>query len=69
MFLSEDADSDGEEGVFYVWTHEEIHDSLHPAHAALFCRAFQVRPGGNFEYGSTVLNRSLGIRPDDPGLQ
>ena len=65
---SEDADSDGEEGTFYVWTKQEIHDRLHPAHAALFCRAYNIDSSGNFEHGTTVLNRSLSVQPDDPGL-
>jgi len=65
---SEDADSDGEEGTFYVWTHREIHERLHPAHASLFCRAFKVEIGGNFEHGTTVLNRSGSVAPDDPEL-
>jgi len=65
---SEDADSDGEEGTFYVWTQREIQERLVPAHAALFCRAFTVEIGGNFENGTTVLQRSETIRPDDPTL-
>jgi uncharacterized protein YyaL (SSP411 family) len=65
---SEDADSEGEEGTFYVWTHREIHERLVPAHASLFCRAFQVQIGGNFEHGTTVLNRSTSVAPDDPTL-
>jgi uncharacterized protein YyaL (SSP411 family) len=65
---SEDADSDGEEGTFYVWTHREIHERLVPAHAALFCRAFSIDLSGNFEHGTTVLQRSDTVRPDDPTL-
>jgi hypothetical protein len=65
---SEDADSDGEEGTFYVWTQREIQERLVPAHAALFCRAFSVKLGGNFEHGTTVLHRSEMVRPDDPTL-
>jgi uncharacterized protein YyaL (SSP411 family) len=65
---SEDADSDGEEGTFYVWTHRQIHERLVPAHASLFCRAFSVDLSGNFEHGTSVLNRSASVRPDDPTL-
>jgi len=51
-----DADSEGEEGKFYVWTAEEIDEVLGPDEAALFKRAYDVRPEGNWE-GKTILNR------------
>jgi uncharacterized protein YyaL (SSP411 family) len=50
-----DADSEGEEGKFYVWTAEDI-DRLLGADSALFKRAYDVTPGGNWE-GHTILNR------------
>jgi uncharacterized protein len=50
-----DADSEGEEGKFYVWTAEEI-DRLLGADAAAFKLAYDVTPGGNWE-GHTILNR------------
>jgi len=49
-----DADSEGEEGRFYVWTKEEI-DGILGADAALFCRFYDVSSYGNFE-GSVILN-------------
>ena len=52
---SEDADSEGEEGKFYVWTEAEI-DSLLGADAAAFKRAYDVTPAGNWE-GHTILRR------------
>jgi len=52
---SEDADSDGEEGKFYVWTGGEI-DSLLGDDAAAFKRAYDVTPDGNWE-GHTILRR------------
>jgi uncharacterized protein len=50
-----DADSEGEEGRFYVWAEAEI-DALLGADANLFKRAYDVRPEGNWE-GKTILNR------------
>ena len=50
-----DADQDGEEGAFYVWTEKEVDDALGPA-AAAFKAAYDVTPGGNWE-GHTVLRR------------
>jgi len=56
---SEDADSEGEEGKFYVWTAAEI-DALLGADAPVFKRAYDVTPDGNWE-GHTILRR---VTPD-----
>jgi hypothetical protein len=58
-----DADSEGEEGKFYVWTEAEI-DRLLGADAAFFKEAYDVRAGGNWE-GHTILNRSKKMLLDD----
>ena len=55
---SEDADSMGEEGLFYTWTPEEIAEVLGREEAGEFCRVFNVTSGGNFERGRSVLWRS-----------
>lgn len=56
-FLSaEDADSEGVEGKFYVWTEEEILALLGAADGALFCECYGVTAGGNFEHAN-ILNR------------
>jgi uncharacterized protein YyaL (SSP411 family) len=52
---SEDADSEGEEGRFYVWTEAEV-DALLGDAAAAFKRAYDVTPEGNWE-GHTILRR------------
>lgn len=51
-----DADSEHEEGRFYVWSAAEILEVL-GSDAAEFAAAFDVTPGGNWE-GKTILNRS-----------
>lgn len=51
-----DADSEGEEGLFYVWREEEIDRLLDGPDAALFKRVYNVTPQGNWE-GVTILNR------------
>jgi uncharacterized protein YyaL (SSP411 family) len=51
-----DADSEGEEGKFYIWTAAET-DALLGADAALFKDAYDVRPEGNWE-GHTILHRN-----------
>ncbi len=58
-----DADSEGHEGKFYVWTPAEIAALLPPAEAALVKAAYGVTAAGNFE-GTTILNR----RDDQPDL-
>lgn len=53
-----DADSEGEEGKFYVWSVEEVEAVLGDRGQA-FCDAYDVRQGGNWE-GKTILNRKIG---------
>ena len=54
---SYDADSEGEEGRFYLWTAQEITNVLgHGEEAALFSQVYDVAEGGNWE-GKTILNR------------
>jgi uncharacterized protein len=52
---AEDADSEGVEGKFYVWTPAEIADALGQADAELFCAFYDVTDRGNFE-GKNILN-------------
>ncbi|MBT8493196.1 MAG: thioredoxin domain-containing protein [Deltaproteobacteria bacterium] len=56
LCASQDADSEGEEGKFYVWTPEQIAAVLGPADAIQFNSAYGVTEEGNFE-GATVLER------------
>ena len=51
-----DADSEHEEGKFYVWSEAEI-DAVLRERAGLFKRHYDVSPEGNWE-GKTILNRS-----------
>ncbi|MCE9624423.1 MAG: thioredoxin domain-containing protein [Deltaproteobacteria bacterium] len=52
FYSAEDADSEGEEGKFYVWTFEELSEALSRDELDHFCRVYQVSPGGNFEHGT-----------------
>jgi len=54
-----DADSEGEEGKFYVWSLTEIRQAL-GADADDFAEQYDVTAGGNFE-GSNILNRLKGL--------
>jgi uncharacterized protein YyaL (SSP411 family) len=54
FYSAEDADSEGEEGRFYVWTPEEVR-ALLPAEVAEAALAYwDIRPGGNFEHGRSI---------------
>ncbi len=63
FFASEDADSEGEEGRFYVWTPAQVNAVLGPTDGAIACHAFGVTEPGNFEHGATVLSRSVELDP------
>jgi uncharacterized protein len=62
FYSSLDADSEGEEGKFYVWTLDEIREVL-GEESEFFEAAYGVSERGNWE-GKTVLQRSL----DEPSL-
>jgi uncharacterized protein len=55
-----DADSEGEEGKFYVWSYEEALKALGDEDGQYFARHYDVTPGGNFE-GQNILNRLAGL--------
>jgi len=55
FYASQDADSEGEEGRFYVWTPDQIDAVLGAEAGAGFSRAYGVTPRGNFEGGRSVL--------------
>ena len=48
FYSAEDADSEGEEGRFYVWTWEELHAVLGESDAAWVAAKFNVQPEGNY---------------------
>ena len=59
-FLSaEDADSEGEEGRFYVWTPAQLGAALSPEDAALVATRYGVTPAGNFEHGASILHEAV----------
>jgi len=54
FYSAEDADSEGEEGKFYVWTKKEIETCLGDDLATSFCLAYGVEADGNWE-GNNIL--------------
>ena len=55
FFASQDADSEGHEGIYYVWTPEQIRSELGDERGAAFCANYGVTTAGNFEHGTTQL--------------
>jgi uncharacterized protein YyaL (SSP411 family) len=55
-----DADSEGEEGKFYVWSYDEIIKDLGKSDGEYFAHHYDVKPHGNFE-GHSILNRLDGL--------
>ena len=53
FYSAEDADSEGEEGKFYVWSREEINSILSDEETELFCTHYNIRAEGNFLDEST----------------
>ncbi len=60
---TEDADSEGEEGKFYLWTLDEVRSVLGPEAAERFCYAYDVTEEGNFERRN-ILNMPKTLAQD-----
>ena len=56
FYSSEDADSEGQEGRFYLWTPDEIAGLLGEEDARLFCAYYDVTSAGNFHEGGSGHN-------------
>lgn len=54
FYASQDADSEGEEGKFFIWTPAEIETVLGQTEAGVFCAAYDVTPAGNWQ-GKSIL--------------
>jgi uncharacterized protein YyaL (SSP411 family) len=52
-----DADSEGEEGKFFVWKLDEVKTLVGPRFGEAFAEWFGMTPRGNFEHGTNILHR------------
>ncbi|HET7909906.1 MAG TPA: thioredoxin domain-containing protein [Nitrospira sp.] len=66
FFAAQDADSQGREGAYFLWTPDEIHALLGRELGGEFCRLYGVTPEGNFE-GKNVLHRLAKGPSPEPG--
>ena len=55
FYSAQDADSEGEEGKYYLWDEKEIYDLLGEKKARAFCAHFGITEHGNFE-GKNIPN-------------
>jgi uncharacterized protein YyaL (SSP411 family) len=55
FYSTQDADSEGHEGKFFVWDYEEVRTLLTGQDAVLFCEYYDITPQGNFE-GKNIPN-------------
>jgi len=72
FYCGQDADSEGVEGKYYVFTPEEVKTVLGEIDGAEFCRLYDITSSGNFE-GKNIPNRinatEDGWKRKDPRLQ
>ncbi len=61
FYSARDAESEGEEGKYYVWGHDEILEILGEADGRLFNKAYGVKPEGNFREEATGEPQSRNI--------
>jgi hypothetical protein len=61
FYCAQDADSEGVEGRYFVWTPAQVEAVLDSKSARLFCRYFRVSREGNFEKGLSILNAPMKI--------
>ena len=54
FYSAEDADSEGKEGLFYLWTPQEVKKHLGEELGDLLCRFFDIGEAGNFEEGRSI---------------
>ena len=60
FYSAQDADTEGEEGTFYLWTPGQVEEVLGAETARIFCRFYDVTEKGNFEKSNILhLKRPL----------
>ncbi|KMY69093.1 thioredoxin [Desulfocarbo indianensis] len=64
FYSAEDADSEGEEGLFYVWTPPQVAEVLEDQDLAdFFCAYHDVGQHGNFEHGRSIIWENQSLEP------
>jgi uncharacterized protein YyaL (SSP411 family) len=68
FYSATDADSEGHEGVFFLWTREQVRQVLSEPDAKLAISLFNISESGNFE-GSNILHLSAPLEQQVPAGQ
>ncbi len=62
FYSAEDADSEGKEGLFYVWTPQEVKERIGDELGDLFCRFYDITEAGNFEEGRSIPHMRMSLK-------
>lgn len=70
FYSAEDADSEGEEGKFYLWRPGEVEEAVGKEDGEFFCSRYDIKPEGNFEGKSipNLIDANLDELVQDAGL-
>ena len=68
FYSAEDADSEGVEGLFYVWSLQELMERAGPSHGREVADWFGATAGGNFE-GANILTRKNALSPTPEAVE
>ncbi len=60
FYATQDADSEGEEGRFFVWAKSDV-DALLGEVSRLFCRYYDITATGNWEHGRNILHLTVSL--------
>src|SRR5262249_18561361 len=63
FYSTQDADSEGMEGKFFVWSTREVEEILGQEHAEVFTYVYDITPAGNWE-GHNILHRAKNDEQD-----
>lgn len=61
FYSAQDADSEGKEGLFYVWTPREVKEHFGEELGDLFCRFYDITEAGNFEEGRSIPHMPISL--------
>jgi hypothetical protein len=61
FYSAQDADSEGKEGLFYVWTPREVKERIGDKLGDIFCRFYDITEAGNFEEGRSIPNMRMSL--------
>ena len=56
FYSATDADSEGDEGKFFVWSPEDVEAVVGKEDSRILCERFGITVGGNFEHGKSVVH-------------